>query len=73
LTAKSTRIVERSAVADFKSKEVILRAAELAAQKVQIPVAGVANITCVNAGSEHATIALFGPGSIRVFPRLTDE
>jgi hypothetical protein len=73
LTAKSTRIVERSAAADFKSEEVIHGPAELAAQKVRIPAAGAENLTCLKARSEHVTITPPAPGSIHALSCPTDE
>lgn len=63
LTAKSTRIVERFASADFEGDEVIHGAAELAAQNVLISAAGLENLTRLKARRKHVTITLPAPGA----------
>lgn len=62
-------LVAALALSNFKRREVILRAAELATE-AHILLAGIARITCLNARGERVTVALLAPGPIPEFPSL---
>ncbi|HEY6420271.1 MAG TPA: Crp/Fnr family transcriptional regulator [Candidatus Binataceae bacterium] len=64
-----TMLVAALALSNFKRREVILRAAELATE-AHILLAGIARITCLNARGERVTVALLAPGPIPEFPSL---
>jgi CRP-like cAMP-binding protein len=64
-----TRLIEQLALANFKRHEVIVGQDALASE-AHILLAGVANITCLNARSERVTVALVAPGPIPEFPIL---
>jgi len=66
LTAEFTRLGRSSTVTDSQTREVVLHSAALTAQSCR-PVAGIANITCLNAVSERVTAALLASGPIRDF------
>ena len=63
------RLVELLTLANFKRHEVIF-GEEALASDAHILLAGVANITCLNARSERVTVALVAPGPIPEFPVL---
>jgi CRP-like cAMP-binding protein len=67
--AELTRLIELLALANFKRHEVIVGQDALASE-AHILLAGVANITCLNARSERVTVALVAPGPIPEFPIL---
>ncbi len=62
-------LVAALALSNFKRREVILRAAELATQ-AHILLAGIARITCLSARGERVTVAMLAPGPIPEFPAL---
>jgi hypothetical protein len=66
LTAKLTKLGGSLTVTDFQTREVVFHSAALTAQPCR-PVAGIANISCLNAVSERITAALLASGPIREF------
>jgi CRP-like cAMP-binding protein len=62
-------LVAALALSNFKRREVILRAAELAT-RAHILLAGIARITCLSARGERVTVAMLAPGPIPEFPAL---
>jgi CRP-like cAMP-binding protein len=64
-----TLLVGALALANYKSRDVILRAVALA-QDAHILLSGIARITCLNARRERVTVAMLAPGPIPEFPAL---